>query len=72
MTKTLQRAFAEASKLSEAEQEAFGKWLLEELASQRRWDDALSRSRGRLTQMGAEALAEHRGGRSKLLDAEKL
>jgi hypothetical protein len=36
MTKLLQRAFEEASKLPESEQDALGRILLEELASERR------------------------------------
>jgi hypothetical protein len=41
MTKLLQKAFDEASKLSEGEQDALGRVLLEELASERRWDEFL-------------------------------
>ena len=37
MTKLLQEAFDQASKLPEAEQDALGRILLEELASERRW-----------------------------------
>src|SRR5215472_13622184 len=37
MTKLLQKAFDEASKLPEVEQDALGRVLLEELASERRW-----------------------------------
>ena len=39
MTKLLQKAFDEASKLPEGEQDALGRILLDELASERRWDE---------------------------------
>jgi hypothetical protein len=44
MTKLLQRAFDEASKLPEGEQDALGRILLEELASERRWEDLFTGS----------------------------
>ena len=37
MTRLLEKAFAEASKLSENEQEGIAECLLEELASEQRW-----------------------------------
>ena len=39
MTKLLQKAFDEASKLPEGEQDPLGRILLDELASERRWDE---------------------------------
>lgn len=44
MTKLLQRAFEEASKLPEGEQDALGRILLEELASERRWEELFAGS----------------------------
>ena len=61
MTRTLEQAFAEAAKLSEPEQEALAAWILEELASERRWQDAFARSADVLERLADEALAEHRG-----------
>ena len=43
MTKLLQKAFDEASKLPEGEQEALGRILLEELASEGRWEELICR-----------------------------
>jgi hypothetical protein len=37
MTEQLEKAFAEAAKLSDEEQDAIAAWLLEELASEGRW-----------------------------------
>ena len=41
MTKLLQKAFEEASKLPGSEQDALGCILLGELASERRWEELL-------------------------------
>ena len=72
MTKLLEQAFDEASKLSQQEQDAVAAWLLAELASERRWDEAFSRSADQLAQLAGEALAEYRTGQTELLDPDKL
>ena len=72
MTKLLQKAFAEASKLEGGEQDALARWLLAELASQRRWQDAFASSQDALTSLADEALSEHRDGRTQKLDPQTL
>ncbi len=72
MTEQLKKAFAEASKLARVEQDALAQWLLEELASQRRWNETLGSSEDRLSLLADEALAEHRDGHTHKLDPEKL
>jgi hypothetical protein len=72
MTKTLKKAFDEASKLSAREQDALGRWLLAELESERKWEELSRRSRDVLARLADSALAEHRAGYSKELDPEKL
>ena len=72
MTEALEQAFAEAAKLSPEDQEALASWLLAELASERRWSETFAKSQQRLTDMSHEALAEHRQGRTKELDPDKL
>ena len=64
MTKLLEEAFAEASKLSEGEQDAVASWLLDELASERHWDQAFSSSNDALARMADQALSDHHQGRS--------
>ena len=71
MTKILQEAFDQASKLSEAEQDALGRILLEELASERRWEDLFAGSQDLLEELANEALAEHDAGRTEKLDPDK-
>ena len=72
MTKLLQKAFDEASKLPDAEQDTLGRILLDELGSERRWDELFAGSHDLLAELADEALAEHRAGRTKKLDPEKL
>ena len=65
MTTRLEQAFSEAAKLPPEEQEAFAAILLEELASERRWGEAFARSPQTLSRLAAEALEEHRDGRTR-------
>ncbi|HET6387169.1 MAG TPA: hypothetical protein VFJ58_27590 [Armatimonadota bacterium] len=67
MTQLLQKAFAEASKLSEDEQNAFAALMLEELESERRWDEAFARSQDKLAHLADEALGEHRAGQTRII-----
>ena len=70
MTKLLKQAFEEVSKLDGAEQDSVARWLLEELASERRWDEAFQRSPDPLGKLADEALGEHRAGRTRPLDPD--
>ena len=67
MTELLEKAFDEASKLDESQQDSFARWLLEELASERRWEKAFNDSQDLLSQLADEALAEHRADKTKQL-----
>ena len=72
MTETLKKAFTEASRLPNSAQDQFGKWILAELASERRWDQAFARTQDSLVKLADQALTEHRKGRTKPLDPEEL
>ncbi len=72
MTKLLERAFKEAEKLSKEEQDKLARVLLDELATERRWDELFAGSQDILDQLADEALEEHRAGRTKELDPDKL
>jgi len=72
MTKLLQRAFDEASKLSDDEQNALGSLLLEELASEHRWEELFGGSEDLLAELGEQALVEDRAGQTEKLDPKKL
>ena len=70
MVQLMEKALAEINKLSAGEQEFFAAWMLEELAAQHRWDEAFAASQDLLAQMADEALAEHRAGKTLLLDPD--
>ena len=72
MTKLLEEAFAEASKLPEQEQDTLAAVILEELASERRWDQAFADSADLLAQLAEQALAEHQAGKTQMLDPERV
>jgi hypothetical protein len=73
MSKLLERAFEEAQKLSESDQEAVGAWLLAELESERRWNELFSRPPSEaLKRVAEEALEDHRAGRTTPLDPDQL
>jgi len=72
MTKLLEKAFVEASKLSEQEQDTFAAWILEELASERRWEKAFADSTDVLARLADEALAEHHAGQTQVLNPDTL
>lgn len=72
MTHLLAQAFAEASRLPQADQNILAQWLLEELASERRWSRLFAESQDLLSQLADEAAEEFEQGRTKLLEPEKL
>ena len=72
MTKVLEKAFDEASKVSDSEQNALGEWLLTEIESEREWEEALARSQDVLVGLARKAVAEHRRGETKELDPDSL
>ena len=71
MTQLLQQAFTEASKLTEAEQDAFASLLLEELESERKWSQAFAATQDKLAALADEALAEFELGQTQPLDLDR-
>jgi hypothetical protein len=72
MTRLLERAFKEASKLPEVEQNALAKWVMEELEAQGKWEKAFAGSEDILDKLADEALAAHKQGKSKPLNIKAL
>jgi len=72
MTRLLERAFEEASRLPSGDQDALAAWLLEELKAERRWAELLSGSEDFLGHLCGEALEMDRRGESEPLDPERL
>lgn len=72
MTKLLERVFKEASKLPEIEQNAFAKWMLDELEAEAKLQKAFEASEDILDKLADEAVAEHKAGKSKILNVKNL
>jgi hypothetical protein len=72
MTKTLTRAVRKASALPTREQNAFARWMLQELADEARWERTFRRTQGKLRRLAETALAERRAGRTRKLDPDRL
>ncbi len=72
MTRLLKRAFENVSKLPDIEQNALAKWLLEELESERRWDEMFSENEDALDLLADEAIEAHEKGETTTLDIGKL
>ena len=67
MTKALERAFQEASKLPEAEQDALAEAIRIEVLGEDDWERSFSSSLDALEKLADEAIAEHRAGRTQPL-----
>ena len=72
MTKLLEKAFEEASKLSELEQNTLARWLIDEIITEKKWEKAFAESEDLLEKLANEALAEHAEGKTKPLDINQL
>ncbi len=65
MTQLLEKVFAKVEKLPPVEQNALAKWLINELASEKRWEKSFAESEEILEKLAEEALNEHKEGRTK-------
>ena len=72
MTQLLEKVFAEAGKLSEIEQNALAKWLLNEFSSEKRWDKAFAESEDALEKLADATLREHKKKKTHPLDPNSL
>lgn len=71
-TQLLERAFAEAAKLSDRDQDTLAALVLEEMESEKKWDEAFADSQDTLALMAEKALAEHKNGETRPLDVDAL
>jgi hypothetical protein len=72
MTKLLEKAFRQAARLPETEQNALAKWVLEELEAERKWETAFAGSEDVLDRLAREALDAHSKGKTKPLALKSL
>jgi hypothetical protein len=68
MTKLLEEAFEAASNLSEADQDFIATLVMDEIESERRWDELFAKSQDALERMGDYVLAQHLAGKSRPMD----
>lgn len=72
-TQLLKQAFEKASQLPEEEQNFIARWLIRAIESDSQlWDAAFASSIEKLDELGEQALAEYRAGRTEPLDPDKL
>jgi hypothetical protein len=67
MTTLLEAAFAKAAKLPVLEQDIFANWILEELDSEQRWQEAFASSEEELSRLAVEALVEFKNDETEAL-----
>jgi hypothetical protein len=72
MTRLLAKAFSEAEKLPDSEQDALALRLLEEIESEKTWQEKFAASHSLLQRMSQEAIQEDRRGETKALDPDRL
>ena len=53
------------------EQDAVASLILEEIESEKRWDELFADSQERLARLAEEAIAEYKAGKTKPLDPER-
>jgi aspartate/glutamate racemase len=70
MTKLLEQAIAKIKTLSADQQDLIAQIILEELEDEHRWDESFAHSEDLLAKLAAEAMAEHRAGKSQELDPQ--
>lgn len=71
MTKALERAFREASKLPETEQDALAEAIRNEVLGDDDWERSFSASPDVLEELTDGAIAEHRAGRTQPIKSGK-
>jgi hypothetical protein len=72
MTKLLEDAISRLRQMPDDEQDAIAQIVLDEIESERRWDELFTKSPEKLRTLADRAWAEHEAGRSEELDPDRL
>jgi hypothetical protein len=72
MTQLLEKAYSEASRLPEREQDAIASAVLDMIGDEEQWSRQFAASQNALAKLAEEALAEHRAGKTLPLDPATL
>jgi len=68
MTKLLEKAFSEASKLPPIIQDLIANRMLEEIQAEAEWDETFAETQDELSRFADEALADFHQGRTRPLE----
>ena len=68
MTKLLEKAFTEVSRLPLAMQNMIAERLLEDINAEAKWDDSFADSQDELSRLADEAVADFQSGKTKSLE----
>jgi hypothetical protein len=72
MTKLLEQAIAKVRDLPAIQQDAVAQIILDEIASDAKWDQLLSRPSQKVAELADQAWAEYEAGQTEELDPESL
>jgi len=72
MTQLLEKALAEVQKLTDPDQDAIAAMILDELADERRWDQAFARSQEQLGRLADRVRQDIRAGRVRNVGIDEL
>ncbi len=68
MTTLLKKAFDAAASLSPERQDIIARLVPAEIEDEKRWDEAFAASQDKLADMAAEAIAEHKTGKTRSME----
>jgi len=71
VTALLKKAMNQVNALPPEEQDAVASLILEEIESEKRWDELFAGSQVKLARLAGEAIAEYQAGKTKPLDPER-
>jgi hypothetical protein len=71
MTALMEKAMNQINALPPEEQDAVASLILEEIESEKRWDDLFAGSQGQMARLAEQAIAEYKAGKTKPLDPER-
>ncbi len=71
MTALLEKALDQVSALSPEEQDALASLIIEEIKSEKRWDELFAGSQEGLARLAEQAIAEYKVGKTTPLDIER-
>ena len=72
MTKLLEKASKQATRLPETEQNALARWVLDELEAERKWETVFAASEDVLDRLADEALDARSKGKTNPLNLKSL